>query len=49
MHRVDIFILSFNRQDYIIESIDSLYQQTFDGYDLYVLDNCSTDSTIEKN
>ena len=48
MHRVDIFILSFNRQDYIIESIDSLYQQTFDGYDLYVLDNCSTDSTIEK-
>ena len=44
--RIDIFILSHNRQDYILESIDSILQQTFFGYNLYVLDNCSTDNTI---
>ena len=44
--RIDIFILSHNRQDYILESIASILQQTFLGYNLYVLDNCSTDNTV---
>ena len=48
-HRVEISVVicSYNRQDYIIEAIDSLYHQTLakDRFEVIVVDNNSKDQT----
>ena len=40
-----IFILSFNRADYIQYTIESILNQTFKNFTVTVLDNASTDQT----
>ena len=40
-----LFVLSYNRADYIGETIESLIAQTFQDFRLIVLDNGSTDCT----
>jgi glycosyltransferase involved in cell wall biosynthesis len=44
---LSIIICSYNRRDYIIEAIDSLYRQTLarDRYEVIVVDNNSKDDT----
>lgn len=44
---ISVIISSYNRADYIINAIDSLYNQTIDktGYEIIVVDNNSTDNT----
>ncbi|WP_332737686.1 glycosyltransferase family 2 protein [Flavihumibacter sp.] len=46
---ISVIISSYNRADYIINAIDSLYNQTVDknGYEIIVVDNNSTDNTEE--
>jgi len=45
--KISVVICSYNRQDYIIEAIDSLYNQTHPRweYEVIVVDNNSTDNT----
>lgn len=42
---VDIFILTYNRSNYLKESIESVLKQTYDDFRLIVLDNHSEDNT----
>jgi glycosyltransferase involved in cell wall biosynthesis len=44
MH-LDVFILSYNRADFLRETLESFLQQSFQGFRLIILDNASTDDT----
>lgn len=44
---LDVYILTYNRSKYLKEAIDSVLNQTYTDFDLYVIDNCSTDNTQE--
>jgi len=47
--KISVIICSYNRADYIIEAIESLYQQTLlkDQFEVLVVDNNSIDNTGE--
>jgi len=45
--RLDVFILSYNRADFLRETLESLQAQTFKDFRIIVLDNASTDHTAE--
>lgn len=45
MHDFTVFITSFNYGHYIDKAIESVMNQTVSEWNLYILDNCSTDST----
>ncbi len=44
---LDVFLLTYNRADYLKESIQSVLSQSYQDFELTVLDNCSTDETEE--
>lgn len=43
--KVDVFILTYNRANYLFQSIQSVLKQTYTDFNLFILDNCSTDET----
>jgi len=43
--KVSILMNGYNAQSYLKEAIDSIYQQTFQDWEIIFIDNCSTDST----
>jgi glycosyltransferase involved in cell wall biosynthesis len=47
--KISVIICSYNRADYIIAAIDSLYQQTLsrEEFEVLVVDNNSIDNTSE--
>ena len=45
--KLDVFILSYNRADFLRETLESLAVQTEQGFRIVVLDNASTDHTAE--
>lgn len=45
---ISINIISFNREEYILSSVNSLINQSIGGFNINVFDNCSSDRTIEK-
>lgn len=42
---IDVFILSYNREQYIQQTIDSLLKQTVGSFNIKILDNGSNDNT----
>jgi glycosyltransferase involved in cell wall biosynthesis len=40
-----IVIPTYNRADLIMETLDSVFSQTYSHYEVLVIDNCSTDNT----
>ena len=48
MNVIDIILCTYNSSDTISECIDSLLNQTYGFFNLYIFDDCSTDDTIEK-
>lgn len=42
-----VIIPTFNRADLILKTLDSVFSQTFQDYEIIVVDNCSTDRTSE--
>lgn len=44
---IDILLASYNGEKYISEQIDSIINQTYRDWFLYIKDDCSTDNTID--
>jgi glycosyltransferase involved in cell wall biosynthesis len=47
MKKLAVLLPTYNAAPYIKDSIDSLLNQTFADFDLYIYDDCSTDNTAE--
>jgi len=45
--RVTVFIPVYNRQHYIATAVDSILEQTFEDFELLVIDDGSTDATLD--
>lgn len=46
-NKLNVYILTYNRADYLKQAVQSALDQTLRDFDLYVLDNASTDHTQE--
>ena len=44
--KISIVLPTYNRANYIHESIDSILNQTFTDWELIIVDDCSTDNTL---
>lgn len=44
---LQIFVLTYNRSHYLEQCLDSLINQTKDGFEIIVINNGSTDETVE--
>lgn len=44
---IDILLASYNGEKYIAEQIDSILNQTYKDWFLYIKDDCSTDNTVK--
>lgn len=42
---IDIFVVTYNRANYLKKSIKSILDQTYHKFNLIIIDNCSTDNT----
>jgi len=45
---VSIVAINYNNSKYVIETLDSIAQQTYENIELIIVDDCSTDDSIEK-
>lgn len=45
MPKVSILLTSYNHEEYIGKSIESILNQDFTDYELYIVDDCSTDNS----
>ena len=45
--KLSVIIASYNHQDYIAETLRSLEVQTFEGFEIIIVDDGSTDKTVE--
>ncbi len=45
--RVSVLVTTFNGGKFVLETIDSLLDQTFDDFELIIVDDASTDSTFD--
>lgn len=45
--KVSVLIPAYNYAHYLGEAIESVLDQTFDDFELIVVDNCSTDNSVE--
>ena len=45
--KINILLSTYNGEAYLTEQLDSLFQQTFQNFTLYVRDDASSDQTVE--
>lgn len=45
--KVSVIIPNYNYEDFIIERIDSILMQTYPIFELIILDDCSTDNSVQ--
>jgi glycosyltransferase involved in cell wall biosynthesis len=45
---ISVVVLAYNIQDLVLETLDSIYQQSYPHIELIVSDDCSTDQTVER-
>jgi glycosyltransferase involved in cell wall biosynthesis len=45
---VSVVIPTYNRQDLIMEAIQSVLDQVYEDFELIVVDNASVDQTLER-
>lgn len=46
-HKIGIVVCNYNKQDYVVKCLDSLFASTIDDFDVYVVDNASTDESVK--
>ena len=46
--KVGIVICNYNKQMYIVKCIESVLKSSFHDFDIYVVDNASTDDSVKK-
>jgi glycosyltransferase involved in cell wall biosynthesis len=46
--KLSVIIASYNHQDYIAQTLESLEKQTFQDFEIVLVDDGSTDKTVEK-
>lgn len=44
---VTIALATFNEEDFVSESIESILNQSYENFELIVVDDCSSDNTLE--
>lgn len=44
---VSIVVLSYNYADYVLDTLDSIYNQTYPHIEFFIVDDCSTDNSVE--
>lgn len=47
MNDIGIFICNYNGKEWVVKCIESLLEQTFQEFDIHVVDNASTDGTVK--
>lgn len=47
MKKIGIVICNFNKKQYVLNCIKSIFEQTIDDFDIYVVDNASTDGSAD--
>ena len=47
MSKVSILLTSYNHEKFLAESIESILNQTYRDYELFIVDDCSTDGSWE--
>ena len=47
MALVDIILPNFNKENYLQETIDSILSQSFKDFNLFIIDDNSTDNSIK--
>lgn len=45
---VSVLMTAYNREKYIVEAIDSVLASTYLNFELIIVDDCSTDTTVNK-
>lgn len=46
MIKITTFVITYNQEKYIRDTIESVVNQCYDNYELIISDDCSTDSTV---
>lgn len=46
MKSIGIVVCNYNKADYVVNCIRSLFEQTVNDFDIYVVDNASTDDSV---
>ena len=44
---VSVVVMTYNSSKYVLETLDSIYNQTYLNIELIITDDCSTDKTFE--
>ena len=47
MKKIGIVVCNYNKEDYIVNCVDSILKSDFQDFDVYVVDNASTDRSVE--
>lgn len=48
MKKVGVVICNYNKQDYVLKCIEHILNQTMTDFDVYVVDNASTDDSVKR-
>lgn len=46
MKKIGIFICNYNKVDFVVRCVQAIKEQTFQDFDLFVVDNASTDDSV---
>lgn len=47
MRKVGIFICNYNKADFVVKCVQAIKAQTYQDFDIYVVDNASEDNSVE--
>ncbi|MFC7773232.1 glycosyltransferase family 2 protein [Flavobacterium sp. GCM10027622] len=45
---VSVICLCYNHEEYVTDALDSIIKQTYDEIEIIIIDDCSTDKSVEK-